>query len=114
MAYRTAVHQSTGQTPARLMMGHELRIPVDLMYGQPPGCGNKYESEFAKQLTESLELTHQFAQNRLRLSSERMKNQYDVDSSKDCFEVTMCGYTHLRERSDYLQNSNVIGRDRLL
>ena len=47
-----AVHESTGQTPARLMMGHELHIPVDLMYGQPPECGNKYESEFAKQLTE--------------------------------------------------------------
>ena len=76
MAYRTAVHESTGQTPARLMMGHELRVPLDLMFGQPPGSKDKCKSEFAKQLTESLELTHQFARNRLRLSSERMKNQY--------------------------------------
>jgi transposase InsO family protein len=75
MAYRTAVHESTGQMPARLMMGHELRIPVDLMYGQPPECENNYRSKFAKQLTESLELTHQFARNRLRLSSERMKSR---------------------------------------
>ena len=67
-------------------MGHELRIPLDLMFGQPPGCKNKCKSEFAKQLTESLELTHQFARNRLRLSSERMKNQYDIDSTKHCFE----------------------------
>ena len=37
MAYRTAVQESTGQTPARLMMGHELRVPLDLMFGQPPG-----------------------------------------------------------------------------
>ena len=71
-----------GQTPARLMMGHELHIPVNLMNGQPPECKNKYKSGFAKQLTDSLELTHQLA----RLSSERMKNQYDIDSSKDCFE----------------------------
>ena len=49
MAYRTAVHESTGQTPARLMMGHELRIPLDLMFGQPPGCKDKCKSEFAKQ-----------------------------------------------------------------
>ena len=87
MAYRTAVHESTGQTPARLMMGHELRIPVDLMYGQPLECENNYRSKFPKQLTESLELTHQFARNQLRLSSERMKNQYDIDSLKVCFEV---------------------------
>ena len=86
MAYRTAIHESTGQTPARQMMGHELRIPLDLMFGQPPGCKKKCKSEFAKQLTESLELTHQFARNRLRLSSERMKNQYDIDSTKHCFE----------------------------
>ena len=49
MAYRTAVHESTGQTLARLMMGHEFGIPADLMYGRPPGCWNKYESEFANQ-----------------------------------------------------------------
>ena len=86
MAYRTAVHESTGQTPARLMMGHELRMPLDLMFGKPPGSKDRCKSEFAKQLTESLELTHQFAQNRLHLSSERMKNQYDIDSTKHCFE----------------------------
>ena len=86
MAYRTAVHESAGQTPARLMMGHELRTPLDLMFGQPLGCNNKCKSEFAKKLTKSLELTNQFARNRLRLSSERMKNQYDIDSTKHCFE----------------------------
>ena len=113
MAYRTAVHGSTGQTPARLMMGHELRVPLDLIFRQPPGSKDKCKSEFAKQLTESLELTHQFARNRLRLSSESMKNQYDIDSTKHCFEnETMCGYTHLRKRKGYHQNFNVIGRDR--
>ncbi len=30
MAYRTAVHESTKTTPAKLMMGHEIRIPIDL------------------------------------------------------------------------------------
>ena len=68
------------------MKGHELRILLDLMFGKRPGSKDKCKSEFAKQLTESLELTHQFARNRLRSSSERMKNQYDIDSTKHCFE----------------------------
>jgi hypothetical protein len=29
MAYRTANHNSTKLTPAKLMLGHELRVPVD-------------------------------------------------------------------------------------
>ena len=32
MAYRTAVHESTGQTPYRLIFGQEMRMPVDYMY----------------------------------------------------------------------------------
>lgn len=98
MAYRTAVHE---QTSARLMMGHELRIPVDVMYGQPLGYQDNYKSEFAKQLTESLELTHKFARSRLCLSSERMKNQYDIDSSKDCFQKgeNVWLYTPQRKKS---------------
>lgn len=55
MAYRTAVHESTGQTPAMLMMGHELRVPMDLLYGKPPDEGIELKSEYANELAESLE-----------------------------------------------------------
>jgi transposase InsO family protein len=36
LAYRTAVHKSTGQTPAKMMMGRELRRPVDVIFGKSP------------------------------------------------------------------------------
>ena len=32
MAYRTGTHASTHFTPARLMMGREIRTPIDLVY----------------------------------------------------------------------------------
>lgn len=40
MAYRSAVQESTKCTPAALMFGHELRTPVDLVFGSPPRAGS--------------------------------------------------------------------------
>jgi hypothetical protein len=70
MAYRTAVHTSTGQTPARMMMGHEIRIPIDLMYGTPSEEQSEKKSEYAQRLSDSLERAHSFARNKLRITSE--------------------------------------------
>ena len=35
MAYRSAVHDTTKCTPAELMFGRNLRLPIDLLYGRP-------------------------------------------------------------------------------
>ncbi|UYV73615.1 K02A2.6-like [Cordylochernes scorpioides] len=35
MAYRAAIHETTGQTPAKIMFGRELRLPCDLEFGSP-------------------------------------------------------------------------------
>ena len=37
MAYRSSVHESTGFTPHYLVFGHEISLPLDLMYRPPPG-----------------------------------------------------------------------------
>ncbi len=36
LAYRSAVHERTGQTPSFLMFGTEVNLPVDLLFGHPP------------------------------------------------------------------------------
>ena len=36
MAYRGAVHESTGVTPNLLMLGRELEVPLDAITGAPP------------------------------------------------------------------------------
>ena len=36
MAYRPSVHESTGLTPPYLIFGHEISLPLDLMYRPPP------------------------------------------------------------------------------
>ena len=35
MAYRSSVHESTGFTPHYLVFGHEISLPLDLMYRPP-------------------------------------------------------------------------------
>ncbi|KAJ8958350.1 hypothetical protein NQ317_014677, partial [Molorchus minor] len=37
LAYRSSVHETTGQTPVSIIMGRELRLPCDLKFGCPPG-----------------------------------------------------------------------------
>ena len=32
MAYRSAVHESIGHTPYKVLMGNDMRLPIDLMY----------------------------------------------------------------------------------
>ena len=35
MSYRSAVHETTKFTPAMLMFGRELRVPLHLLIGRP-------------------------------------------------------------------------------
>ena len=77
MAYRSAVHESTNCSPAKIFFGRDLRLPVDLLLGHP-----EEDREPAKQYTvdlrERLERIHCFACEHLRLTSDRMKERYDL------------------------------------
>lgn len=44
LAYRSSVHQTTGYSPAKLNLGRELKLPVDLVYGHHPGEDQLYEN----------------------------------------------------------------------
>ena len=35
MAYRSAIHYTSGCTPAKLMLGRDLKLPIDLIHGRP-------------------------------------------------------------------------------
>ena len=36
MAYQSAIHESTGLTPNELIFGHNVRLPIGVMFGSPP------------------------------------------------------------------------------
>ena len=86
MAYRTATHASTNFTPARLLMGREIRTPIDLVYERPdPEVVESYSS-YVQELQENLQVAHEFARKYLEQSFQSMKKRYDVDSTACTFD----------------------------
>ena len=77
MAYRTAAHDTTGVTPAKMMMGRDLRLPIDLFIGRPSEEVPVHRSEYAQQLQSRMEKIHGFAREHLKLKSDKMKEHYD-------------------------------------
>lgn len=87
MAYRSSVHESTRQTPACLMFGRELNLPLDLLYGRPPEPERPAKMDnYVQELEEKLEDIHKFTRARVKMASDRMKQRYDVGTARKIFE----------------------------
>ena len=86
MAYRSAIHESTGCTPNELMFGRDVRLPVDLMFGSPPVPVTPPNSTtFAWQLREQVSKVHQLARENLNIASQRQKRLYDQRSRANSY-----------------------------
>ncbi|XP_045161051.2 uncharacterized protein LOC123525957 [Mercenaria mercenaria] len=79
-AYRATPHESTKLTPNLLAMGHEVRLPADLIFGhkdirteERPTCG-----EYVQDMREHLHKAHEVARRHLKMSAKRSKQIYDV------------------------------------
>ena len=63
MAYRAANHDSTKLTPAKLMLGHELQVPVDLVFGRPEPSMSV--TDFVRKVEGDLSRVNKFAKRTL-------------------------------------------------
>ena len=61
MSYQSAVHESTKQTPAKLMFGCEVNLPLDLLFGRPPNGKVKSVDDYVEMLEKRLENVYEFA-----------------------------------------------------
>ena len=81
MAYRTSVQESTGATPFSLMFGREARLPIDVIFGPPPGEKPASPSQYALLLRQRLEAAYHCVRTQLSLQQRRQKTLYDQKAS---------------------------------
>ncbi|KFM56688.1 Retrovirus-related Pol polyprotein from transposon 412, partial [Stegodyphus mimosarum] len=77
LAYRSAVHETTGYSPSQMLFGRDLRLPCDLLFGRPPDAPSSPE-EYIQDLQARFEVMHNFARERVNLATEKMKTRYDT------------------------------------
>ena len=58
LAYRSAIHESTGCTPAKVIFGRDLRLPVDLLLGRPEEEVLSLAVDYTGDLCEKLKRVH--------------------------------------------------------
>ena len=85
-AYRTSVHESTKCTPAMMMKGRDLRLPVDLLFGRPEKEPTRLATDYADDLQQRLEKVHEFVRPQLQLVSDRMKERYNLLQNAESLE----------------------------
>ncbi len=76
LAYRTSVQESTRATPFQLMFGREVRLPVDVMYGNPSPAQTS-TSRYALDLRLHLDKSYENVRNHMGLQQRRQKTLYD-------------------------------------
>ena len=87
MAYRSATHNSTGQSPAMVIFGKEMRLPSELRFGTPPSDARLETSDYVAELQKDLRDIHDKTRDKLKLSSDRMKTRYDSLCNSVGFQV---------------------------
>ena len=77
LAYNSSVHDTTRCTPASLMLGRQLRLPIDLALGIPETRQSTCETDYAYLLEKQLVHIHDIARKHIKISSDGMKRFYD-------------------------------------
>ena len=87
MAYRATPQGSSLCSPNLMMLGREVELPIDLVFGKPPDENNLSESGYVTILRQKLETAHEYARYQLQKSANRQKKNYDHRVHCDKFAV---------------------------
>ncbi|GFW90487.1 retrovirus-related Pol polyprotein from transposon 412 [Trichonephila clavipes] len=77
LAYRSAVHETTGYSPSQMHFRSELRLPADLLFSRPPDAPLAPE-EYIEKLQARMEEMHHLARERIGMASEKMETRIDA------------------------------------
>ena len=87
MAYRATVHDSTGYSPNRLMLGREISLPIDVMFGKPKSALRPCYTDYVNWFSEVTEEAFEFARQHLQTAAKRQKRNFDVGIKPTSFKA---------------------------
>ncbi|KAJ8050976.1 hypothetical protein HOLleu_04370 [Holothuria leucospilota] len=88
MAYNSAVHETTGFSPAEIMFGFQMKTPLECIWSSPADRTEDAATypEFVESLKEKLNKISELARCHLKSSGERQKEFADRNSSIETFK----------------------------
>ncbi|KAG9282328.1 hypothetical protein AMEX_G970, partial [Astyanax mexicanus] len=81
MAYRSSSQASTKFSPYEVLLGREIRLPIDVVLGLEPEKGFSSVSEYVQSLGVTLNSVHTAVQKHLGTASGKQKEYYDLKVS---------------------------------
>ena len=86
LAYRSSRHEATGLTPAELYFGRDLRMPLDLLRGNPHETEESRSlGRYIEELRQKLEEIGSEARKRVDNRAFRVKARYDTEARRILF-----------------------------
>ena len=78
-AYGASEHVVTGFSPNFLMLGREVRAPIDVVFGPPVEEADRWDStnEFVAEVQQRYRLAYQIARESLHVEAKRRNDLYD-------------------------------------
>ena len=77
MAYRSSVHESTGFTPFFLVFGHEISLPLDVMYRPPSSMTPIDVHDWVLQKEEAFRQAYELVLRNATAQQRRRNNLYN-------------------------------------
>jgi len=99
-AYRATPHKSTGYSPNRLFLGHEVRMPLDVVISLSAEHSTLHESPhgYLAQLHQHTSEAYALARRRLRACAEQRKKYFDLRVRPEKFSVGDWVFYHYHRR----------------
>ena len=83
MAYRLSEHKTTKETPNAMMLGREVRMPVDLLVEPIPVSVPTATTAYAQNLQDKLVTAHEIARENTNTMMRTQKRHYDRNVERD-------------------------------
>jgi hypothetical protein len=87
MAHRSFVHDTMGETPCFMLMGREVTLPIDLVFGKHTVQEAKSLPDYVEAFINRMEKVHEVVRDRLMNTAERQKRRYDISCTFPSFKT---------------------------